>query len=349
MSKARVIGACSAGSTIYHCNVNLNTAGGNKKQGLPFQLDRRTFQHRAVKRLATGDKRDYIFTMNQIGGIGRVGWYPRDGIRPREPYQYQSSNPLPSYTLLYSKNNTTSGGFTVGEEVDKDMSNDDYNDEFDPQEYPEYFPGMAPFTNENIVVGDKLDEDRLLASKWDDWHDDVFDDWGYFYLYDVEQGKYYFPLISPQNQSDGQIYTQTFNAFGRTFTIIHGYPVQGIFKFDISVNDDKPFKFGGYGNMGSDEDEVNTFLTYPYSIGSTNLILYYVKQQENGDDEEIIYTYCIPKKVSENNSQTYNLYQEPGEDDNSWMSKIVTNGLIVYFSKTNDVKEWVVNDLGGVQ
>ena len=88
MSKARVIGACSAGSTIYHCNVNLNTAGGNKKQGLPFQLDRRTFQHRTVKRLATGDKRDYIFTMNQIGGIGRVGWYPRDGIRPREPYQY---------------------------------------------------------------------------------------------------------------------------------------------------------------------------------------------------------------------------------------------------------------------
>lgn len=89
MSKARVIGACSAGSTIYNCNVNLNTAGGNKKQGLPFQLDRRTFQHRAVKIKATGDKRDYIFTMNQIGGIGRVEWYPRDGIRPREPYQYQ--------------------------------------------------------------------------------------------------------------------------------------------------------------------------------------------------------------------------------------------------------------------
>jgi hypothetical protein len=36
MSKARVIGAGSAGSTIYGCNVNLNTAGGTKKQGLPF-------------------------------------------------------------------------------------------------------------------------------------------------------------------------------------------------------------------------------------------------------------------------------------------------------------------------
>jgi len=88
MSKARIIGAGSAGSTIYHCNVNLNTAGGNKKQGLPFQLDRRTFQHRAVKRLATGDKRDYIFTLNQLGGIGRTKWYPRDGIHPHTPYKY---------------------------------------------------------------------------------------------------------------------------------------------------------------------------------------------------------------------------------------------------------------------
>lgn len=103
MSKARVIGACSAGSTIYNCNVNLNTAGGNKKQGLPFQLDRRTFQHRAVKIKATGNRRDYIFTMNQIGGIGRVEWYPRDGIRPREPYQYGLQN---KQTTISNETNT---------------------------------------------------------------------------------------------------------------------------------------------------------------------------------------------------------------------------------------------------
>ena len=93
MSKTRVMGAGSAGSTIHHCNVNLNTAGGNKKQGLPFLLDRRTFQHKTVKIKATGDKRDYIFTMNQIGGIGRVKWYPHDGIRPREPYQFNLFKP----------------------------------------------------------------------------------------------------------------------------------------------------------------------------------------------------------------------------------------------------------------
>ena len=32
MSKSRIIGAGCAGSTIYNCNVNLNTAGGTKKQ-----------------------------------------------------------------------------------------------------------------------------------------------------------------------------------------------------------------------------------------------------------------------------------------------------------------------------
>lgn len=205
---------------------------------------------------------------------------------------------------------------------------------------------MAPFIDSNIVTGDKDPMNRLFASYWNDWGDDVFDDWGYFYLYDVEKGKYYFPLISPQNQNDGQIFTQVFNAFGRTFTIKQGYPVQGIFKFDISVNDNKPFKFGAYGNMGSDGDQDISYLTYPYSIGSTNLTLYYVKQAELGDSNEIVYTYFIPKKIIENNSQTYNLYQNSGDDDNSLISKEVTNGLIVYFSKTNDVKEWVVNDLG---
>jgi hypothetical protein len=112
MSKSRVIGACSAGSTIYGCNVNLNTAGGNKKQGLPFQLDRRTFQDRAVKRIATGDKRDYIFTLNQIGGIGRVGWYPRDGIRPRAPYKYGYKEKMQTYaTSEFDPANTNANVF----------------------------------------------------------------------------------------------------------------------------------------------------------------------------------------------------------------------------------------------
>jgi len=251
--------------------------------------------------------------------------------------------------FLYSKNNTSSDGFTIGEPVNKDMGNNNYTHTLDPQNYPDYFPKMSSFIDTNIVAGDKSSADRLRASYWLDWKNDIFDFWGYFYIYDVETGKYYFPLISPQNQDDGVITTQTFTAFDRTFTIQHGYPVQGIFKLDISVNDTKSFKFGAYGNMGSDGNSDNTYLTYTYSIDSTDLTLYYVKQQQSGNPNEIIYSYFIPKTVSENNSQTYNFFykvNDINDTETNLMSNEVTNGLIVYFSKINDVKEWVVNDLG---
>jgi hypothetical protein len=118
--------------------------------------------------------------------------------------------------------------------------------------------------------------------------------------------------------------------------------VQGIFKFDISVNDNKPFKFGAYGNMGSDEDTMGYDLTHSYSLGGNNLTLHY-QFNTDGSSSENFYSYWIPKNISENASQTYNVNYD-GENI-SMMSKEVTSGVIVYFAKTNDVKEWVVNDL----
>ena len=247
-------------------------------------------------------------------------------------------------SLLQSKNTITDDGFIIGGEPDKDMTNDEYTMEFDPNSYQsEFFPGMADFIESNIVAGDKSSEDRLIASYWDDLGNDVFDDWGYFYLYDVESGKYYFPLFNPQNLDDGAITTQTFSAFGRNFTIKHGWTVQGIFKFDISVNDSKLFRFGAYGNMGSDGDEVTDNLTQSYSIGSNNLTLYYHFHSEDGDNTEILYSYFIPKNIKENDSKTYDAYYD--EDDMSIISKEVTNGLLVYFSKKNNVKNWVIHDI----
>ena len=92
MSKARIIGAGNAGSLGYGANVNLNTAGGTKKQGSPASLGYRPQEiDRVIKTKATGDKRDFIFSMNQIGGIGR-GISPynpsADGIHKQEPYKY---------------------------------------------------------------------------------------------------------------------------------------------------------------------------------------------------------------------------------------------------------------------
>lgn len=252
--------------------------------------------------------------------------------------------PAPATGLFSSKNNITDGGFPVGGNAIKDMDNNEYTDEVNPYNYQsEFFPGMADFVDSNIVEGDKDPSDRLIASYWDDLGNDVFDSWGFFYIYDVSSGKYYFPLINPQNEDDGILTTQTFNVFGRTFTINHGWAVQGIFKFDISVQDSLPFRFGAYGEMGSDGDEDIENLTHSYNINGTNFTLYYQRHSEDGDNIEVLYSYWIPKKTSDNSSITYDFYND--DDDNNMMSKEITNGVIVYFSKTNDVKEWVANDL----
>jgi hypothetical protein len=94
MSKSRIIGAGSAGSTIYHCNVNLDTAGGTKKQGLPYLLTGQTYNKRWIGVKAVGNKRDTIFTMNQLNGVGHVKWYSEDGLHNRTPYKYVPP-PLP--------------------------------------------------------------------------------------------------------------------------------------------------------------------------------------------------------------------------------------------------------------
>lgn len=248
-------------------------------------------------------------------------------------------------SMIYSYNNVSENGYQVGYYVDKDMDNDNYTNEFNPGNYPEMFSAtMTPFIDENIVAGDKNEIDRLNASYWVDWDDDVFDDWGYLYLYDDTSGTYYFPLLDPVNQDDGVFSTQTFNVFGRTFTIQHGYPVQGIFKIDISVNDSLPFRFGAYGNMGSDDDTQVDSFTQPYSIHGSNLNLYYYRNSDGYTSVEKLFVYCIPRKVSENASQTYELFHD-GRTNTSIVSNPVTNGCLFYFAKTYDVKDWVLADL----
>ena len=229
--------------------------------------------------------------------------------------------------------------------VYKDMSNAKYDDALNPYTYQnQFFSGMAEFIDSNIVQGDKSSNNRLLASYWEDLGNDIFDDWGFFYLYDDTSEKYYFPILSPQNRRDGILTTQIFNAFGRRFTITHGWAIRGIFKFDISVNDSLPFRFGAYGNMGSDANTQVSNYTYPYNVRGNNLTLYYLRNLDTEEsDIERFYAYWIPKKLSDNNSITYDFNRTV--DDTSIKSNEITSGLTVYFSKTNDVKEWVVNNL----
>ncbi len=88
MSKARIIGAGSAGSTIYHCNVNLNTAGGTKKQGFSYLLNAPTYNKRRVALKAVGSNRNTIFNMNQLtGGVGHK-LFRKDGIHEMGSFTY---------------------------------------------------------------------------------------------------------------------------------------------------------------------------------------------------------------------------------------------------------------------
>ena len=88
MSKARIIGAGNAGSLGYNTNVNLNTAGGSKKQGFPFTLGSPLFNRTEVARRATGPNRNVIFFLNQVGGPNRTNHFEGGGVHRREPYVF---------------------------------------------------------------------------------------------------------------------------------------------------------------------------------------------------------------------------------------------------------------------
>jgi hypothetical protein len=242
-------------------------------------------------------------------------------------------------------------GAIVGGEVTKDMDNENYTEEFDPFNLQEVlFPGMADFIDENIVLGDKNEEDRLIASYWNDLGNDVFDDWGYFFLYDVEGGKYYFPLLNPQNLSDGIITTQNFNNVfdeGLNFTISHGWRAKGIFMMNISCsNAEFIFRFGAYGNFGSDGDENDYDMSTEYTYDGVTQTLFYHHHAEEDDDEEILYSYFIPYKSSDRVTKTHtSLYNPEDTDDNSLITKAISGGVKVYFAKQNDVKDWVITDI----
>ena len=228
------------------------------------------------------------------------------------------------------------------------MEPDDYTYEFDPNEYQYLFPvEMVPFIDENIVTGgDKISGDKNTACYWDDWGDDIFDDWGFFFLYFPTSETtriYYLPILNPRNDDDGVLTTQTFFD-NQLLSIRHGYPVQGIFKMDITFAvPGYPFRFGAYGNMGFDGHGEAWDSEYNYTINGQNLTLYYHNTRDLNHSIEKFHIYVIPKNVSQNSSKTYEANYE--NDDMVFVSSYVSDGVIIYMSKTNDVREWIVNDL----
>ena len=231
--------------------------------------------------------------------------------------------PIP---VLKSSGTTASEGLTVGASNMKDMTMTSTN----------YFTDASYLPGSN-----DLDSRRTY---WADWGGDIFDGWGFFYIYNPATGNFLSPLLTDINNANGYIAEETFSLDGRTFTVRHGYPVTGIYKFDISVDDYEPFVFGSDGGMGSNGGTVNEDRTYVSNIDGEEVTIYYNYNVQITNPLEAFYSYWIPYVVSEGISKTYtdHIYEV---DHLAIYSKQVTRGITVYMAKQNDVKQWVANDL----
>lgn len=229
-------------------------------------------------------------------------------------------------SYIRSKENDTSGGYTVGTLVNKETATTNKTT------FAAYLPGNTDFT--------------ANRKYWRDWGDDIFDAWGFFYLYDPEYNNYLAVNLPNMEEADGTISQDDFVFNGRTFTINYGYPVQGIFKIDIVVDDrSKPFQFGMDGNLGSDGTTINSVLAQNYTLNDQDFKLHYNYNYQGANPSEKFYTYFVPYEPSKNkDTRSYTRYLY-STDNLAMYSVPVNKGLTVYIAKQADVKDWVINDL----
>jgi hypothetical protein len=69
-SRTRMMGAGNASASLYNTNVNLNTSGGSKKQGITSRVGLDNWANVAIQTYSNGYGRNKIFIMNQLGGVG---------------------------------------------------------------------------------------------------------------------------------------------------------------------------------------------------------------------------------------------------------------------------------------
>jgi hypothetical protein len=69
MGKSRMMGAGNASATLYKCDPNIPTGGGNKKQGVTSRVGLDNWENREVQTRSNGIGRFKLFFMNQLGGV----------------------------------------------------------------------------------------------------------------------------------------------------------------------------------------------------------------------------------------------------------------------------------------
>jgi hypothetical protein len=191
------------------------------------------------------------------------------------------------------------------------------------------------------------------ATFWSDWGDDVFDGSSYIYLYTSTTFVYIEIPLSQRNLSDGVTSSYSIIAFGKTFTITHGYPTQGMWRMKVECAD-STFLFGfGFicDNMGSDTRSVNSTGTFNKTIStSTTAKTLTFRIHEHWDSNNpLLERFCaaiIPYELwgmTPLTANNFTVSTAPGKL--SVFSPIRRHGVTAYFSKGAAMPDWIADDL----
>jgi len=219
--------------------------------------------------------------------------------------------------VIRSIGRSDAGGNTIGSPVTKDMTYGSV-----------VIPAAGSPSGAQVTIS---------GSYWPDWGSDVFDNWGFFYLYTPRNSVYTQFQLDVINQNDGVLTEQVISDNGRTFRIEHGYPVQGIYRLSITVEDNDTFVFGlaGDGPDGNNDADESVNIT----VGGTSYTLYKFRDTYSGD--EAMYTYWVPYQSV--TGRPYTRYESG--DSHYLYSQPVKRGITVYVVKRYDVYPWVAYDL----
>ena len=161
-SRSKVFGAGLSGSSALKVNINGNTSGGSKKQGIPPYVGLNNWSNRNVKINANGspEKRKLVFCMNQLSGVG-VG---KSQFRTANSYARKDGIRCQNDNLLLRKNkaiNQLKLLLSINSDGDLISLNDVINK----------FAGLTTIVNienfynillRNLNVGDKLSKTKIL-------------------------------------------------------------------------------------------------------------------------------------------------------------------------------------------
>ena len=70
MGKSKMMGAGLSSASLYNSNPNLNTRGGNKKQGITSRVGLDNWSNVAVQTYSNGYGKNKLIIMNQLSGVG---------------------------------------------------------------------------------------------------------------------------------------------------------------------------------------------------------------------------------------------------------------------------------------